>query len=128
MRRRFDLTDCEWSVIAPLLPQKNRGVSRGDDRRVINGIVWRLYLPERYGPYTTCYNRFVRWRRAGTSLLADRGYDTDAIRDKAAPAKAFANIPAKRNRTKSFAFSAFLYRYRNLVERSSIVSNMLAVS
>jgi transposase len=22
-------------------------------------------LPERYGPYTTCYNRFNRWRKAG---------------------------------------------------------------
>jgi transposase len=22
-------------------------------------------LPETYGPYTTCYNRFVRWRQAG---------------------------------------------------------------
>src|SRR3954463_9994579 len=22
-------------------------------------------LPEMFGPYTTCYNRFVRWRRAG---------------------------------------------------------------
>ena len=22
-------------------------------------------LPENFGPYTTCYNRFVRWRRAG---------------------------------------------------------------
>lgn len=22
-------------------------------------------LPESFGPYTTCYNRFVRWRRAG---------------------------------------------------------------
>src|ERR1700753_339652 len=25
---------------------------------------WRD-LPEIFGPYTTCYNRFVRWRRAG---------------------------------------------------------------
>src|SRR4029077_5174060 len=25
---------------------------------------WRD-LPKNYGPYTTCYNRFVRWRRAG---------------------------------------------------------------
>jgi Putative transposase of IS4/5 family (DUF4096) len=25
---------------------------------------WRD-LPETYGPRTTCYNRFVRWRRAG---------------------------------------------------------------
>jgi transposase len=22
-------------------------------------------LPETFGPYTTCYNRFVRWERAG---------------------------------------------------------------
>ena len=22
-------------------------------------------IPERYGPYTTCYNRYVRWRKAG---------------------------------------------------------------
>lgn len=22
-------------------------------------------IPERYGPATTCYNRFVRWRRLG---------------------------------------------------------------
>ncbi len=39
---RFDLTDFEWSVIQPLLPQKSRGVKRVDDRRVLNGIFWRL--------------------------------------------------------------------------------------
>jgi transposase len=35
---RFDLTDFEWSVIEPLLPNKPRGVPRVDDRRVLNGI------------------------------------------------------------------------------------------
>jgi transposase len=70
--RRYELSDFEWSVIAPLLPDKPRGVPRVDDRRVLNGIYWRLRtgspwadIPERYGPATTCYNRFVRWRRAG---------------------------------------------------------------
>lgn len=29
-----------------------------------SGAPWRD-LPERYGPRTTCYNRFVRWRKAG---------------------------------------------------------------
>ena len=69
---RFDLTDFEWSVIAPLLPNKVRGVKRVDDRRVLNGIFWRLRtgapwadIPERYGPHTTCVNRFNRWRKAG---------------------------------------------------------------
>jgi transposase len=69
---RYDLTDFEWRVIEPLLPNKPRGVPRVDDRRVLNGIFWVLRsgapwrdLPERYGPCTTCYNRFVRWRKAG---------------------------------------------------------------
>jgi transposase len=69
---RFDLTDFEWSVIRPLLPTKVRGVKRVDDRRVLNGIFWRLRtgapwadIPSRYGPHTTCVNRFNRWRRAG---------------------------------------------------------------
>ena len=70
---RFDLTDFEWSVIEPLLPNKPRGVARVDDRRVLNGIFWRLRtgapwvdIPERYGPHTTCVNRFNRWRKAGS--------------------------------------------------------------
>ena len=69
---RYDLTDFEWNVIEPLLPNKPRGVPRVDDRRVLNGIMWVLRsgapwrdLPERYGPYTTCYNRFNRWRKNG---------------------------------------------------------------
>jgi transposase len=69
---QYDLTDFEWRVIEPLLPNKPRGVPRVDDRRVLNGIFWVLRsgapwrdLPERYGPRTTCYNRFIRWRKAG---------------------------------------------------------------
>ncbi len=69
---RYDLTDFEWRVIEPLLPNKPRGVPRVDDRRVLSGIFWVLRsgapwrdLPDRYGPCTTCYNRFVRWRKAG---------------------------------------------------------------
>jgi transposase len=69
---RYDLTDFEWLTIKPLLPDKPRGVPRVDDRRVLNGIFWILRsgspwrdLPERYGPYTTAYNRFNRWRKAG---------------------------------------------------------------
>src|SRR6266568_1229798 len=53
---RFDLSDFEWSVIQPLLPTKVRAVPRVDDRRVLNGIFWRLRteapwadIPQRYG-------------------------------------------------------------------------------
>jgi len=69
---RFDLSDVEWRLIEPLLPNKPRGVARVNDRRVLNGIFYVLRtgspwrdLPERYGPYTTVYNRFNRWARAG---------------------------------------------------------------
>ena len=69
---RYELSDYEWTAIKPMLPNKPRGVRRVNDRRVLNGIFWILRsgapwrdLPETYGPRTTCYNRFVRWRRAG---------------------------------------------------------------
>src|SRR5687767_6059929 len=69
---RYELSDHEWGVIRPMLPNKPRGIPRVDDRRVLNGIFWGLRsgapwrdLPESYGPHTTCYNRFVRWRLAG---------------------------------------------------------------
>jgi transposase len=72
---RFDLTDIEWALIEPLLPNKPRGVARVEDRRIINGIFYTLRtgspwrdLPERYGPYTTVYNRFNRWAKAGVWL------------------------------------------------------------
>ena len=75
---RFDLTDFEWSVVQPLLPTKVRGVPRVDDRRVLNGIFWRLRtgapwadIPSRYGPHTTCVNRFkplAQSRRMGADL------------------------------------------------------------
>ena len=69
---RYELTDNEWTAIKPMLPNKPRGVPRVNDRRVLNGIFWVLRsgapwrdLPVNFGPYTTCYNRFARWRRAG---------------------------------------------------------------
>jgi transposase len=69
---RYELADHEWVSIKPMLPNKPRGVPRVNDRRVLNGIFWVLRsgaswrdLPAAFGPYTTCYNHFVRWRRAG---------------------------------------------------------------
>lgn len=69
---RFELTDLEWGFIKCVLPTKVRGVKRVDDRRVLNGIFYVLRtgipwrdLPQQYGPYTTVYNRFNRWSKAG---------------------------------------------------------------
>ncbi len=39
---RRDLSDVEWSIIEPSLPNTSRGVPRVDDRRILNGIFWRF--------------------------------------------------------------------------------------
>ncbi len=66
---RYELSDYVLGLIWPMLPNKPRGVSRVDDRRVLIGIFWVLRsgapwrdLPKSFGPHTACYNRFVRWR------------------------------------------------------------------
>ena len=66
MPRRHELPDAEWARLEPLLPP------RKDDRRILNGILWKLAtgapwrdLPERYGPWQTVYTRFWRWSRGG---------------------------------------------------------------
>jgi putative transposase len=69
-----DLTDAEWTVLAPLLPDaKPGGRPRSADlRQILNGLfylvrsgcAWR-YLPRDYGPWSTVYHYFRRWRQAG---------------------------------------------------------------
>jgi transposase len=94
---RGELTDHAWAKIAPLLPCNGRRGDlrdRGsigqwqDHRRVINGVLWRVRtgtpwrdVPARYGPWQTCYDRFVRWRRDGTwdRLLAHAQTNADAV-------------------------------------------------
>jgi transposase len=53
----------------------------------------------------------------GQVLLADRAYDSDALRHDLAERGAWANVKPMPNRVNVPAFSPFLYRYRNLVER-----------
>jgi transposase len=72
MRRRHELSDAEWARLEPLLPPRQAGRPRKDDRLVVNGILWKLAtgapwrdLPERYGPWQTVYTRFRRWTAAG---------------------------------------------------------------
>lgn len=82
---RFDLSDDEWALLEPLLP-KSRKSARVDDRKIMNaifyvlrtGMPWRD-LPERYGPYTTAYNRFNRWSRRG---IWKRIFDTLAAKSR----------------------------------------------
>lgn len=71
---RFDLTDREWAILEPLLPEQGkRGGRWRDHRQVINGICWVKRtgspwrdMPERYGPWRTAHLRFRRWAEDGT--------------------------------------------------------------
>ena len=68
-QNRFVIRDAFWEKIAPLLPGKvtDRGVTARDNRLFLEAVLWRVRtglpwrdLPDRYGPYTTAYNRFNR--------------------------------------------------------------------
>jgi transposase len=88
MPRRHELTDAQWARLQPLLPPHKPGRQRQDDRRILDGILWKLAtgvpwrdLPERYGPWQTVYTRFWRWTRAGIwdQLFAAVQQQADAV-------------------------------------------------
>jgi transposase len=53
----------------------------------------------------------------GQILLADRAYDSDALRARLKRQGAWGNIKPMPGRVNIPSFSAYLYRFRNLVER-----------
>ncbi|WP_443063633.1 transposase [Streptomyces sp. NBC_00663] len=68
---RHELTDQEWELLAPLIPQASTGRPRVSDRQVTNGTVYQIRtgisrrdLPERDGPWKTAYTRFRRYALA----------------------------------------------------------------
>ena len=70
-----DLTDAEWTLLAPLLPPAKRlgRPARVDRREVVNAILYVLrtgcqwrYLPEGFPNWNTVYWYFVRWQDDGT--------------------------------------------------------------
>jgi transposase len=72
---RHDLTDQEWALLEPLLPDQRRRRARPwkDHRQVVNGVLWRTRtgspwrdLPASYGCWKTVYNRHRRWSADGT--------------------------------------------------------------
>ncbi len=70
-----DLTDREWQILVPLLPprQARRRARTVNLRLILNGIcyllrggcAWRM-LPRDYGPWSTVYDYFRKWRLDGT--------------------------------------------------------------
>ena len=73
--RRHDLTDAQWAVLEPLLPdgKKPGRPPKWSKRQLIDGIRWRVRVgapwrdvPALYGPWQTVYGLFRRWQRDGT--------------------------------------------------------------
>jgi transposase len=75
---RGDLTDAQWRILDPPLPDRGqRGPEIEDKRRTVNGILWVLRtgapwrdMPERYGNWNSVYVRFSRWSKLGVSDAA----------------------------------------------------------
>jgi transposase len=90
MAGRFELTDAQWDLLAPLLPaDPARGGRWKDHRTVISGIlfrertgvVWRD-LPERFGNWKTVYQRKRKWALDGTWERILDGLRTDCDLDE----------------------------------------------
>ena len=81
-----------------------------------NGLPVRLALTPGEAHDMACGKTAIA-HKAGSMLLADRGYDADWIRELAVRKGARANIPPRSNRSEPICFSPYLYRARNRVER-----------
>ena len=82
-----------------------------------NGLPIRLKLTEGQAHDGRSAADMVDGIGAGQILLADRAYDSDGLRQSLKDRGAWANVKPLSNRKTLPAFSQFLYRYRNLVER-----------
>jgi transposase len=82
-----------------------------------NGMPVVLKLSEGQAPDGRSAQDMLGNLGPGQILLADRAYDSDALRAEMEKQGAWANIKPMPGRVRIPAFSAFLYRYRNLVER-----------
>ena len=78
-RQRHELSDEEWELIGPILPDPKSGPGKPgrpprSNRQMLNGMLWLLRtgapwrdLPRsRFGPWQTVYHRFANWRKRGT--------------------------------------------------------------
>lgn len=74
MAKRYELSDACWEMIEDIITQDQKtGRPRSNDRLMLNGILWVLCsgaawrdMPERFGPWSTVYQRFRDWRNRGT--------------------------------------------------------------
>ncbi len=73
MAKRYELPDAAWDLVADIFYEPRRsGRPRADDRLMLNGVLWVLCsgaawrdMPERFGPWSTVYQRLRDWRNRG---------------------------------------------------------------
>ncbi|MGA7817144.1 transposase [Caballeronia sp.] len=77
MKPYRDMSDEEWQLVAPLLPELRprselRGRPLANTRAVLNGVLWVMYsgaswstMPRKYPSYQTCHRRFKSWHDTG---------------------------------------------------------------
>jgi len=81
LRYPSDLTDAEWTLVAPFIPPAKRGGGKRRKvmREVLNGVMYLLstgcpwrYLPKDFPPSSTVYHYFIWWQCDG---VLDRIHD-----------------------------------------------------
>ena len=87
---RHDLTDAQWALLEPLLPDRapRRGGRWSDHRPIVDGVLWRTRtgspwrdLPAAHGPWQTVYDRHRRWSGDGTGEQVLHALRTGSDRD-----------------------------------------------
>ena len=83
-----DLTDAQWAIISPLIPEAEPGgrPRKATTRELLNailyflraGMAWRL-LPHDFPPWQTVYYYLRRWQREG---VWDRVHHTLVVADR----------------------------------------------
>jgi transposase len=124
-----DLTDTQWALIAPLMPEPAPGgrPRKASTRELVNailyflraGMAWRL-LPHDLPPWQTVYYYLRRWQREGVwdrvhhaLLMADRAragreaspsaaiLDSQSVKTADRKGDRRASMPARRSRAAS---------------------------
>ena len=82
-----------------------------------NGLPVRLMITPGQAHDITVAAELLTGLSQGQTLLADKAYDADWLRQQMKDQGAVANIPNKSNRKDPYPFDRELYKERNLVER-----------
>ena len=73
MAKGYELPNAAWDLVADIFNESRRsGRPRTDDRLMLNGVLWVLCsgaawrdMPERFGPWSTVYQRIRHWCNRG---------------------------------------------------------------